>query len=423
MRTRLGSIVVTALVAALLGGLTLTGVLFSGAQGTTAVVVDATVEVRAEQVLGGAAVTRSLLSEVLLLDSVPSGDRTGKTFVEAVARARSSLRQLGTRTETLVAMLPANTPIAPAADHLAETGLLILSKAESGDPIDHPDIKAFDDAYLTLTRMVTAERDARAASIAAVRDGAAAVANAARFLVAFIIPAGAVIAFLALHRRRQRQIALQTRLLQEQEARVARDEFLAAVSHELRTPLTAVVGFAETLRDGRRSLNTGERNELIELLAEQARDTATIVEDLLVLARVNTGSLAVHPESVEIREIIDSLVVGWNLHDRTRVVVGGAATLRVDPFRARQALRSLLANAIQHGGALVEVRITPGVPYTRIEVVDDGPGIPLEHRSGIFEPYRKASERPGQPVRIGMGLTVARRLARLMGGDLTYRFE
>ncbi len=423
MRERLGSILTLALVTMLLGGLTVAGVLFSGAQGTTEVANDATIQIRAEQVLGAAAVSRSLLSQVLLLDAIPTTDRAGESFPEAVARSRASFEELNRRTEALIVMLPATSPIGPAALDLTETGARILSKAESNRPIDDGDVSAFEIAYTTLSREVAAERDARTAAIAAIRDGAAVVANAARFLVAFTIPAASVLAFLGLYRRRQQRIVLHAQLLQEREERVARDEFLAAVSHELRTPLTAVVGFAETLREGRRFLNAGERNELIELLADQARDTAAIVEDLLVLARVNTDSLAVHPESVEIREIVDALALGWSPHDRARITVGGAATLRVDPFRVRQTLRSLIANAIQHGGTLVEVRITPGTPFTRVEIIDDGPGIPPEQRAGIFEPYRKASERPGQPVRIGMGLTVARRLAWLMGGDLTYRFE
>lgn len=421
MRGRLGLIVTTGAVAAVAGGLAASAVLFSSARGTEAVAIDATVEVRAEEVLEAASVGRALLSETLLLGAGADGSSTDATLSTAITATRSSLEELDGRVAALTALLPAgDAAIRDPAAEMTRTGRALLSQVRQGG-VRQADVSTFAAAFTALSGRVTAERNAREGHVAAVRQGAAAVADAARFLVAFVIPALAILAFLWVDHRRRRRVELEANLQREQELRAARDEFLAAVAHELRTPLTAVVGFAETLREGRRNLNTGERDELIEILADQAQDTAAIVEDLLVLARVTLGDLAIRAETVDVRSVVDQLVLGWSRHDRARLTVTGAATLSADPLRLRQILRSLLTNAVQYGGNRIEVRIFEGTPTARIEVADNGPAIPPTDRAHIFEAYRQASRNPGQPAHIGLGLTVARSLARKMAGDLVYR--
>jgi EAL domain-containing protein (putative c-di-GMP-specific phosphodiesterase class I)/signal transduction histidine kinase len=401
-------------------GLAVAGVLFSSAQGTAAIADDATVEVRAEQVLSAASVSRSLVSEALILDQtgtagpVTTGDNVSNET------AHSSLEDLRYRVAALTTMIPdAGTEIRDASIAMLDSGDDLLADLEQspGAALPADTIDAFATGYAQLVDAVTAERDARAEHVAAVRQGAASIANSARFLVAFIVPCLAILGFVVVERRRRARLELGIELEQEQELRAARDEFLASVAHELRTPLTAVVGFAEILREGRTTLNTGERSELIEILADRAQDTGAIVENLLTLSRATLGILSVRSQPVDARDVIDELVLGWNRQDRAQVSVTGTATVMSDPDHLRQMLRCLLGNAIQHGGGCVEVRISQGIPTARIEIVDDGPGVPPEHQHDIFEPYRRASQTPGQPARIGLGLTVA----RTMAGDLTYR--
>ncbi len=94
-----------------------------------------------------------------------------------------------------------------------------------------------------------------------------------------------------------------------------------------------------------------------------------------------------------------------------------------DPARARQIIRNLLTNAVRYGGESIRVRSARHNGKVLVSVMDDGPGIPEEQREAIFEPYHRAHRLGTQPESVGLGLTVSRQLARLMAGDLTYRFD
>ncbi len=94
-----------------------------------------------------------------------------------------------------------------------------------------------------------------------------------------------------------------------------------------------------------------------------------------------------------------------------------------DATRVRQILRNLLTNAFRYGGNSVEISVRHLNGSVRITVSDDGPGIPVGDREQIFQPYQRAHNATGQPASVGLGLTISRQLARLMGGDLTYRHE
>jgi signal transduction histidine kinase len=93
----------------------------------------------------------------------------------------------------------------------------------------------------------------------------------------------------------------------------------------------------------------------------------------------------------------------------------------VDSLRFRQIVRNLLTNATRHGGPIVTVRISQAEGWAIVEVADNGPGIPPEVQEAVFTPYYTLRPTPGLTGSIGLGLTVGRQLARLMGGDVTYR--
>ncbi len=203
----------------------------------------------------------------------------------------------------------------------------------------------------------------------------------------------------------------------------SKDEFIATVSHELRTPLTAVVGLAEELRERFDDFSRSEVDEFVRLLVAESADVAHIVEDLLVAARTDLGSLAMSIEEVD---------VGGAVHaaagDAPNVPVvwaseaGRDVTVRADPLRLRQILRNLIANAVRYGGPTVRV-VVAGGPEVTVEVRDDGPALRADERALIFEPYHGAPTAPGRPGSVGLGLTVSRRLARLMGGDVEYHHD
>ncbi len=204
----------------------------------------------------------------------------------------------------------------------------------------------------------------------------------------------------------------------------SKDEFVASVSHELRTPLTAVVGFAQELRSNMDGFGEEEVEMFIELIAEQSMEVADLVEDLLVAARVDIDKVAVSPEPLNVRDQVEMVLAAWPPDKSDKVSVGGEENPKAyaDPIRLRQIVRNLLTNAHRYGGDRIEVWFTVDRDVVSIEVRDNGPGIPERDREKIFEPYHRAHRFEGQPASVGLGLTVSRQLARLMGGELSYRY-
>jgi signal transduction histidine kinase len=203
----------------------------------------------------------------------------------------------------------------------------------------------------------------------------------------------------------------------------SKDEFVASVSHELRTPLSAVLGFAQILRDESHSLTAVERLELTNTIANEANDIAGIVEDLLVAARSEIGALHVTQVPVDLRANVAQVVEVMSPTSQELIQIGlQSESLKAvgDPVRVRQIIRNLLSNAIRYGGDRVMVDIVALDGTVLLAVSDNGPGIPRSEQERIFEAYEIAHDPGSQPSSVGLGLAVARRLARLMSGDLTY---
>jgi signal transduction histidine kinase/PAS domain-containing protein len=202
----------------------------------------------------------------------------------------------------------------------------------------------------------------------------------------------------------------------------SKDRFVASVSHELRTPLSAVLGFAEELRNRAGSFQPGEVTEMLEVIADQSKDMADMVEDLLVAARAEIGTISVRPQTVYLRSQAEAALAAIDSMHTDRVqVTGGPGKAWADPTRTRQIIRNLLTNAIRYGGDKVVAEASSSGDFTVLSVRDNGPGLPQTEWERIFEPYQRAHDVPTQTGSIGLGLTVSRQLARLMGGNLTYR--
>ena len=198
----------------------------------------------------------------------------------------------------------------------------------------------------------------------------------------------------------------------------SKDQFIATVSHELRTPLTAVVGLAEALRSGS-VLAEGETSELLDLIVSQSYEVAHIVEDLLVGARADLGTVTVAPQILGLHHhVMEAL---GSFETPIDVVSEGVDVLVLaDPVRLRQIVRNLVSNAIRYGGPHRRIRLLQAEGRGVVEVRDSGTPIPEEDRDRIFEAYERAGEGSAVSASVGLGLAVSRQLARLMGGDLRY---
>lgn len=213
-------------------------------------------------------------------------------------------------------------------------------------------------------------------------------------------------------------VALRTQL---EKTLVSKNLFVATVSHELRTPLTAVVAFAEMLRD-RTDLDAGERDEFLSLIADQSREVSYLLEDLLVAARLDSEELFVSTQRTALRSEI--LTVVGPFAGQRSIEVDHAAVDRVvvaDPGRLRQIIRNLVGNAVKHGGLSISITAEIEAEECYVIVRDNGAGVAPESEAALFDPYRHAQQRDDQPMSMGLGLHVSRRLAELMGGTLDYR--
>ncbi len=233
------------------------------------------------------------------------------------------------------------------------------------------------------------------------------------------------------HRRAEDLVLTRTSQLQEANAQLeqlirSKDEFVATISHELRTPLTAVLGFALELQQADGRLDPEEQKELLDLIASQSKEVADIINDLLVAARADIGKVAVIDIELELADHVEQALQAFMQPSRRKLeIVPELAPARVvaDPTRIRQIVRNLLTNAERYGGDRVEVLTGVLGGEGMLVVADNGPGIAEVDREAIFDPYHRTLGSGSTPGSVGLGLTVSRKLARLMGGDLTYRYE
>lgn len=205
----------------------------------------------------------------------------------------------------------------------------------------------------------------------------------------------------------------------------SRDELIASVSHELRTPLTAVLGYAGLLVEAGPGAPPEGYSDMVGEIFDQGSDLVGIIEDLLVFAQSDANSIRVKPKPTDIRAEIEGVLVTLRSDasiDRIDLR-GPQIYANADPLRVRQVLRNLMSNALRYGGESIVVETATLEDDVVVVVSDDGPGIPLDDRERVFEPYQRAKPEDGLTAAIGVGLTVARRLARLMDGDLTYEYE
>lgn len=198
---------------------------------------------------------------------------------------------------------------------------------------------------------------------------------------------------------------------------VNRERFVASIAHEIRTPLSTVVGLAQSILETP-EMDASERSELLDLMIRDGQDLAGIVEDLLVGARLDMGTLKIVLQDVPVRSEIDSVLAALGM----RAEVDGRPGVAVvgNRIRFRQVVRNMLTNAGRYGGS--EVRVVYGSNGTTgfVEVRDNGAAVPLEQREKMFRAYERLHDRPGVTESVGLGLPVSRSLARAMGGDLEY---
>jgi PAS domain S-box-containing protein len=203
-----------------------------------------------------------------------------------------------------------------------------------------------------------------------------------------------------------------------------RDTFIGILSHELRTPVTAIYGGSQVLLGRGEKLDPAVSRELITDIAAEAERLHRLIENLLVIARVERGEELIGGEPVLLQRVLPTIVEReraiWLGTDISAVVPPGLPTVRGHDGYVAQVIRNLLSNAVKYGGATANVEIIAegekdGVT---VRVLDDGPGLQEDVADRLFDLYYRAPGAATVAQGAGIGLFVCRRIVNSLGGTI-----
>ena len=203
-----------------------------------------------------------------------------------------------------------------------------------------------------------------------------------------------------------------------------RNDLVATVAHEFRTPLTSLRMALHLVTEEVVGPLTPKQSELLFAAREDCERLQTIVDDLLNLARIESGRIDLHKRRVAPLSIIDAVVdVHRAAAEQASVtlrseVLPSLPEVFADPDRLQLVFSNLVTNAIRHSpvGGEIAVRAKEEAAFVRFEITDQGPGIPEEHQRGLFEKFFRV---PGSPQGgSGLGLFIAKGLVQAHGGGI-----
>jgi two-component system, sensor histidine kinase len=220
------------------------------------------------------------------------------------------------------------------------------------------------------------------------------------------------------------QRAEEARLRAEEASRM-KSEFLASMSHELRTPLNGIIGFAELIKDDAADEEVRENAEIIE---KSGSHLLNLVNTILDVAKIEAGAMTLARETVDIRTLVTDVAAihqsgadAKGLDFQVQLADDLPPALVTDPVRVRQVLHNLLSNAVKFTQAgRVHTVVATDTDSVVIRVIDSGPGIALDLQDKIFEKFHQGDAfLTRSHGGTGLGLTLARHLVELMGGEMS----
>ncbi len=226
---------------------------------------------------------------------------------------------------------------------------------------------------------------------------------------------------------REREAELQRTNAQLAQADRLKRDFLSTMSHELRTPLNGIIGYAHLLLDGLDGDLRADQRADVEQITRSADHLLDLISDVLDVSRIEAGHIVISKEALSPIPIVNAAVDAVRPQAQEKGLMlsidapRSAPPIVVDGVRLRQMLLNLLSNAVKFtetGSVLVRVRATER--HLEITVSDTGIGIAKDFQETVFDEFRQVDE--GSARRFGgtgLGLTIARRLARLQNGDIT----
>lgn len=204
-----------------------------------------------------------------------------------------------------------------------------------------------------------------------------------------------------------------------------KDVFLSTASHELKTPLSSVIAYAELLDDHEGRLSREQSRDFVGRLRGEAMRLMGLIEDILDLSRLESGKMRMNVRGVTLAEVASGAIETTRMLAKRHEVTLAAEldeplpALDVDEIKIRQVVVNLLVNAVRHSpaGGTVRVRTRADGAFVRLEVADQGPGVPAGEAMHIFELFGQAAgENPDRRGALGIGLHLVKRLTELHGG-------
>ncbi len=208
-----------------------------------------------------------------------------------------------------------------------------------------------------------------------------------------------------------------------------KDDFMSSVTHELRTPLTSIRALAELMVD-ESAMGDEQRHQFLGIIVAETERLSRLVNQVLDMAKIESGSFEWRNSEVDMRALLSQAEQTTSEMFRERgatltlTLPEHVPTLLADPDRLMQVMLNLLSNAakfVPNEGGRVEMRLTSDTKGVRVEVQDNGPGVPDEQQALIFEKFHQGGDATRRPQGTGLGLPISRQIVEHFGGRLWLR--
>jgi signal transduction histidine kinase len=218
------------------------------------------------------------------------------------------------------------------------------------------------------------------------------------------------------------------------EASQNKSQFLSSMSHELRTPLNAIIGLTEMMVTNAARFGTEKALEPLRRVNAAGTHLLSLINEILDLSKIEAGKLDLNPEPINLARLIDEVIgTAGQLAEKNknRLIVEAqenVGALKADPLRLKQILLNLLSNACKftkEGEVALRVRVVAdGRDWVELAVADTGIGLTAEQQAKLFQDFTQADSLTARRYGgTGLGLALSRKLARMMGGDVTVTSE
>jgi signal transduction histidine kinase len=233
---------------------------------------------------------------------------------------------------------------------------------------------------------------------------------------------------------RARTAELEDKSRQLEMASTNKSQFLSSMSHELRTPLNAIIGLTEMMVSNATRFGTEKALEPLRRVNAAGTHLLSLINEVLDLSKIEAGKLDLNPETIDLTRLIDEVIgTAGQLAEKNqnRLIVEAqenVGALKADPMRLKQILLNLLSNACKftkEGEVALRVRkVADGRDWIELAVADTGIGLTAEQQAKLFQDFTQADSLTARRYGgTGLGLALSRKLARMMGGDVTVTSE